>query len=138
MIWSILKVKKSLAFVGNSGQVLTSVIVFMAFGLTVIVLSTALTIINIQTTTKVNLSAQTLSYAEAGAEDAILRLARDPSYSGGSYNIDSAVINISVSGDAINKVITSAATYRGFTKKIVVYVSLANNKITLVSWKQQI
>lgn len=122
----------------SSGQILTSVIVFMAFGLSVIALSSILTIINIQTTAKTGISAQALSYAEAGAEDAVLCLIRDPAYSGGTSALDSATVSVTVSGDPVNKTITSTATYNGFTKKIVAQVSLANNRLTLVSWKQVI
>ena len=122
----------------KSGQILTSVIVFMAFGLSVIALSSILTIINIQTTAKNSTSAQALGYAEAGAEDAVLRLIRDPTNSGGTTSLESAIVTVIVSGDAVNKTITSTATYNGFTKKIVAQVSLANNKLTLVSWKQEI
>ncbi len=122
----------------KSGQILTSVIVFIAFGLSVIALSSILTIINLQNTAKNIISVQALSYAEAGVEDAILRLIRDPAYPGGVATLDSATVAVTISGDAINKTVTSTATYNGFTKKIVVVASLANNKLTLVSWKQGI
>ena len=122
----------------KSGQILTSVIVFMAFGLSVIVLSSILTIINIQITAKNSVSTQALGYAEAGAEDAVLRLIREPTYSGGTTSLESASVTVTVSGDAVNKTITSTATYNGFTKEIVATVSLANNKLTLVSWKQEL
>lgn len=125
-------------FRSRSGQILTSVIVFMAFGLSIIALSSVLTIVNIQNTAKNSMSAQALSYAEMGAEDALLRLIRDPDYPGGTLFIDSATIAVNVSRDTTNKTVTSTATYRGFTRKVVVQVSLANNKLTLISWKQQI
>lgn len=122
----------------DSGQILTSVIVFMAFGLSVIAISSVLTIINIQNTAKNSESAQALYYAEAGAEEGIMRLVRDPAYTQGTLLIDSASVSISVTGDLLNKVITSIARYNGFTKKIVVQVSLADGKVTLVSWREEI
>lgn len=118
------------------GQILTSVIVFMAFGLSVIALSSVLTIINIQNTAKNSQSVQALNYAEAGAEEAVLRMIRDPAYPGGALLIDEVSVSIGVAGDAANKTVTSTASYTGFTKKIRVTVSLANNKLTLISWKQ--
>lgn len=120
----------------KSGQILTSVIVFMAFGLSVIALSAVLTIINIQSTAKNAQSAQALNYAEAGAEEGVLRLIRDPAYSGGTLLIDTVSVPITVTGDAVSKIVTATATYNGFTKKIQAQVSLANNKLTLISWKQ--
>lgn len=122
--------------INNHGQILTSVIVFMAFGLSVIALSAVLTIINIQNTAKTTQSVQALNYAEAGAEEAVLRLLRDPNYPGGTLTIDAVSVSINLTGDAVNKTIVSIASYNGFTKKIQATVSLANNKLTLVSWKQ--
>ncbi len=120
----------------TGGQILTSVIVFMAFGLSVIALSSVLTVINIQNTAKISQSAQALNYAEAGAEEAVLRLIRDPAYLGGTLLIDSVSVSISITGDVVTKTIISTAGYNGFTKKIQAQVNLANNKLTLVSWKQ--
>jgi hypothetical protein len=108
----------------------------MAFGLSVIALSAVLTIINIQSTAKNAQSAQALNYAEAGAEEGVLRLIRDPAYSGGTLLIDTVSVPITVTGDAVSKIVTATATYNGFTKKIQAQVSLANNKLTLISWKQ--
>ena len=83
----------------DSGQILTSVLVFMAFGLSVIALSATLTVINIQNTAKLAQSEQASNYAEAGAEEAILRLIRDPAYSGGSLPLSAdTVIGITVTG----------------------------------------
>ncbi|PIS22322.1 hypothetical protein COT50_02560 [candidate division WWE3 bacterium CG08_land_8_20_14_0_20_41_10] len=121
----------------DSGQILTSVLVFMAFGLSVIALSATLTVINIQNTAKLAQSEQASNYAEAGAEEAILRLIRDPAYSGGSLPLSAdTVIGITVTGVGDSRTIISTATYNGFTKKVQAVVSLANNKATLVSWKQ--
>lgn len=121
----------------DSGQILTSVLVFMAFGLSVIALSATLTIVNIQNTAKFAQSEQASNYAEAGAEEGILRLIRDPAYSGGNLSLSAdSVIVISVSGVGATRTVTSTATYNGFTKKVQAEVSLANNKVSLVSWKQ--
>lgn len=121
----------------DSGQILTSVLVFMAFGLSVIALSATLTVINIQNTAKLAQSEQASNYAEAGAEEALLRLIRDPTYSGGSLSLSAdSVIGITVTGVGDSRTVTSSATYNGFTKKVQAVVSLANNKVTLVSWKQ--
>lgn len=121
----------------DSGQILTSVLVFMAFGLSVIALSATLTIINIQNTGKLSRSEQASVYAEAGAEEAILRLIRDPGYSGGTLALSSdATIAIQIATNDTSRTVTSTATYSGFTKKIQAVVSLANSKATLISWKQ--
>ncbi|MBU1970320.1 hypothetical protein KJ605_00875, partial [Patescibacteria group bacterium] len=118
------------------GQILTSVLVFVAFGLSVIALSAALTIISMQNTAKYPQSEQALGFAELGVEEAMLRLIRDPAYAGGALLIEDASIFLEISGDAETKTITSNASYSGFNKKVQVQVSLANHKLTLLSWKQ--
>jgi hypothetical protein len=121
----------------DSGQILTSVLVFMAFGLSVIALSATLAIISMQNTAKYAQSEQASNYAEAGVEEAILRLMRDQNYVGGSVPISadaSVVTQVTVNGE--NRTIISTAIYNGFTKKALAQVSLANNKVTLVSLKQ--
>jgi hypothetical protein len=121
----------------SSGQILTSVLVFMAFGLSIVALSATLTIISMQNTAKYSQSEQASIYAEAGAEEAVLRLIRDPSYSGGNFPVATGatvVIQVATSGEI--RTITSTATYNGFTKKVLAQVNLANSKVTLVSWKQ--
>lgn len=120
----------------NRGQILSSVLVFMAFGLSVIALSAALTIINIQNTSKYIESANTLNYAEAGAEEAIIRLIRDSNYNGGSFTLGTASISVSVTGAAPNKTVVSTATCNGFVSKIQLTLTVSNGKISLVSWKQ--
>jgi hypothetical protein len=121
----------------SSGQILTSVLVFMAFGLSIVALSATLTIISMQNTAKYSQSEQASIYAEAGAEEAVLRLIRDPSYIGGSFPVASgSVVSIQVVANGDDRVITSTATYNGFTKKVLAQVNLANSKVTLVSWKQ--
>ena len=121
----------------DSGQILTSVLVFMAFGLSVIALSVALTVINMQNTAKYSQSEQATNYAEAGVEEAILRLIRDSTYSGGNLLLATdASITIQVTANGDDRAITSTAIYNGFTKKVLAQVSLANSTATLVSWKQ--
>jgi hypothetical protein len=118
------------------GQILVSVIIFMALGLTVIAMSAALTVINLQNTMKYSESAKALSYAEAGAEEGILRLIRDPTYSGGTLPLDAISVTISVVTNGTNKDVTSTAIYNGFTKKILARISLVGDKATLLSWDE--
>lgn len=120
----------------DKGQVLTSVIVFMAFGLSVIALSAALTIVHMQNTLKYSESARSLNYAETGIEEALLRLVRDPAYLGGSLLIDTTSVSISVADDTGGKGVTSTAIYNGFTKKIYAVINLDNSRVTLLSWKE--
>lgn len=118
------------------GQVLVSVLIFMSFGLVIITMSAALTVINMQNTMKYAESARALNYAEAGAEEGIMRLIRDPSYSGGTLPLDSAVITLTVLTNGTNKTLTSTAVYNGFTKKVLVQLSLAGGIVSVTTWNE--
>lgn len=122
----------------KSGQVLTSVVVFVAFGLSVIALSAVLMVINMQNTLKYTESGNCLNHAEAGVEEAVLRLLRDPTYSGGTMLLEGVTTTVTVSGTDTDKSILAVATYNGFAKKVLATVSLAGDKVSLLSWKEVI
>lgn len=81
-----------------------------------------------------NVETGTLSYyaAEAGAENALLRLLRDTTYTGETMAVGDATVVIQVSGG----VITSTATYLGSVRKIEVQTVYNNNVLTISSWKE--
>lgn len=120
----------------SNGQILTSVIVFVAFGLSVIAMSAVLTIINIQNSANNAQSLQALVYAETGTEEAVINLIRNPSYAGGTFTMGSTSVVVTVSGGISDKTILSTANYNGFTKKIESHVNLSNNTVVITSWRQ--
>jgi len=122
----------------SGGQILTSVIVFVAFGLSVIALSAILTIINLQNSMKNIESLNCLSFAESGVEEALLNLLRDPSYTGGTFSVDSAEVIVTVSTNAGVSTINSKAIYNGFTRSIVATASIENMELSLLSWSESL
>lgn len=70
--------------------------------------------------------------AEAGAENALIRLLRDPNYVGEtlSVGVNSAVVTVA------GGVITSVGTASNLTKKIQVDVSYNDNQMVVTSWKE--
>jgi len=66
--------------------------------------------------------------ADSGAENALLKLERDPLYSGEVY--------IVVTGDT-TKTIDSTVVMGDFTRKVEVLANFNNNVLSVTSWKEQ-
>lgn len=73
--------------------------------------------------------------ADSGAENALLKLERDPSYSGEVYTINGATITITVTGGT-TKTIDSTVVLGDFTRKVEVLANYTNNVLTTTSWKE--
>jgi hypothetical protein len=73
--------------------------------------------------------------ADSGAENALLRLVRDPEYVGEQYLVGGGTIDISISGTS-PKIITSQASLRGYVRTVEVITSYNNNVLDVTSWKE--
>jgi hypothetical protein len=81
-----------------------------------------------------NLEQGTVAYyaAEAGAENALIRLIRDSGYNGEILAVDGATVTIQVTGNTI----TSIAEYGNSIRKVEVQTLYNNNVRSVVSWKE--
>ena len=70
--------------------------------------------------------------AEAGAENALMRLLRDPSYTGETLPVGNNNATVTVSGSTI----TSIGQVNNLTRKIQVITSYNNNQMIVTSWKE--
>lgn len=120
----------------QSGQTLVALLSFMTVAITITTAATLITVESIKTTTIYSIGNTALSLAETGAENALLRLARDPAYSGESLNIAGGTAIISISPSLPSKTITSEAVVGDTRRKVQVQVTLANNQVTITSWKE--
>lgn len=119
----------------KKGQALISLLIFTAIASTVTAGTVAVAIINSQSTTKYAQGEQVYHIAEAGVENAILRLLRDRSYSGETLSIGAGSATITVSGTT-NVTITSIGIEGDFKRKIQVVGEFANNAFSTTSWKE--
>ncbi len=71
--------------------------------------------------------------AEGGAENAILRLLRNPEYTGESLNIGLGTDTINVTGTT-DKVIVSEGNYNSFTRKVRVNGTFVSNQLNITDW----
>src|SRR3989338_10015638 len=92
------------------GQALVTLLVFIATATIITAAATTVTLINSQTTGKFAQGESALSIAQTGADNAILRLLRNPSYSGEVLTVGNGTVTINVSGSSV-KTITSEGKY---------------------------
>ena len=124
-------------FIINSdkGQALISLLVVMLSGIIITSGAVAVTIINSQTTDKYASSEQSYAIAESGADNALLRLLRDPNYLGETVSIGNGTATVTVTGSTTKTIISEGVT-GSFKRKIQVVGSFLNNVFTISSWSE--
>ena len=116
----------------QKGHILVTLLFFMVISISII---TSIVFIAFNTLKSGSSMEQgTLAYyaAETGVENALIRLVRDPAYSGETFTLDQGSVLIEVSGD----VITSTATIGNSIKKIQVETVYNNNILEISTWKE--
>ena len=122
------------------GQALVLLLVFIAIATTIIGGAVAITIINSQSTSKFALGEEALAVAESGADNAVLKLLRFPTYNGSNFpqeilTVGDGTTTINVSGSP-NVTISSSGQVGNIIRKIDVKGTYQNNRLTVTSWKQ--
>ncbi len=117
------------------GQSLVTLLVFMIIGITITSAAVVMTITNSQNATKFQEGMIAFQVAESGAENAIIRLLRDPNYTGETLAIGGGTAVITVSGTT-TKTIVSAGTNGNYYRKVQVIAGYVNNLLTITSWQE--
>lgn len=114
-------------------------LVFMMMASVVIGAAVIMTLVNSTSSGKLEAGESALAVTESGAENALLRLLRDPNYTGTGYNgeaeldVGTGKAHISVN----NGLITAIGKDGIFTRTILVTTSYNNNVLTVISWREQ-
>ena len=119
----------------NEGQTIVILLSYMVIAIIIITASIALVINGSIGTDKIYQGANSLNIAESGAETAMIKLLRNPSYTGETLVIGNGQAVITVTGTN-PKTILSEGTLNNFTRKIQVIVDTSNNTLTATSWKE--
>jgi type II secretory pathway pseudopilin PulG len=119
----------------QSGQTLITLLFFMVISLVIIGTAVIVLMLNSQGTTKLEEGIEALAAAEGGAENAVLRLLRNPNYTGEILPIGGGTATITVTGTD-PKTITSTAQIGNHIKRVQVVVGYTNNILTVSSWRE--
>ncbi len=119
----------------NQGQALVLLLVSTAIGIiTTSAVITAAIVVN-QSTALFTKSQLALALAESGVENAIIRLLREPNYTGETLNLADGQVVVSVTGGT-NKTIVAQASVVDVVRKIQVDGTFSNTVFTINNWRE--
>src|SRR3989338_1300379 len=117
------------------GQTLLMLMVFLIIAVTVTSAAASLILVNTANTQKMEGGTIAFQIAESGIENALLRLLRNPNYTGeNDLPIGNGTADISVTG-ANPYTITSTGISGNFSRTIQVVVNY-NGNMTITSWRE--
>jgi hypothetical protein len=119
----------------NKGQTLVTLLFFMVIAITITTGALMVIFINTQAQTKVQQSQTAYYITESGVENAIIRLLRDPTYTGETLTVGEGSVVIQVAGSG-PYTITATGTDGNFTRKIQVVAAYTNNILSIQSWQE--
>lgn len=120
----------------QKGQALITLLFFVIVSITITSAAVTLIMISSLSATKLEMSTNALTIAESGAENAMLRLLRNPFYTGETgLAVGNGTATITVSGTNPTT-ITSTGIIGNFKRRVEVKVGYTNNILTVQSWKE--
>lgn len=119
----------------QKGQALVTLLFFVLISLTITTSAIIIIIANSISAGKIEQGTASYYSAESGIENALLRLLRDPNYSGETLTIGGATVVTTVSGSN-PKTIVSTSQEGSFKRKISALATYSNGYYTISSWKE--
>jgi hypothetical protein len=120
----------------KKGQTLIILLVFMMIAITVTSVTVTTSLVNTQNTDKMQEGIEALHVAQSGAENAMLRLLRDPTYAGETLTVGQGTSIITVTGTT-TKTIVSIGKYGRYVRKVQIDVGNTNGILVVTPpWKE--
>jgi hypothetical protein len=119
----------------ESGQALIVLLFFMIIAITLSTTAIAVVANNSLSVTRTEENAHALEIAEAGAQNALIRLIRIPGYTGETLTVSGGSATVVVTG-ASTKTILSTGVNGSFTRKIKVTATFTGGILTVVGWQE--
>lgn len=122
----------------QKGQTLVSLLIIIA--VTVLAVASAIVSASLSSTTAITTISDKVYYAaETGAEEALIKLLRDPGYSGETFDLEGVNVEVSVTSPTpTERVITSIASTNSIKRRVDVSAQFLNNILTVTSWDEMI
>lgn len=122
-------------FYRQRGQALVTLLVFMVVGVIITSAATIIILVNALSSGRIQRGEEAYYASETGIENGILRLLRNPTYTGETLTVNGGTVVIQVAqGDPVT--LTSTATLNNIVRKIQVQMIYNNNMLTVSSWKE--
>jgi len=124
----------------QQGQTLVTLLFFMVIALTITTGAIIIIYVNTQAQTKVQQSQSAYYVAESGMENAMIRILRDPGYTGETVTIGEGTASVSATLSGTVNAGTFTATSSGivgnFVRKIQVIGNYTSDVFSIQSWKE--
>jgi len=117
----------------ESGHTLVTILVFTVVALAVVTASVNAIITITRSTAVLERHIIVTQAAESGIENAILRLLRDPSYTGETLIINDITVIVTVTGSD-PKSVTASSQYFGAKQTVEATATYNENRLTISSW----
>lgn len=120
----------------QSGQALVTLLFFTIIATLLTSAAIVVVVVNAKSTNQVMQANISRSIAESGVENALLRLLRNPSYTGETMTLNggTAVVQVSQSGSTYT--ITSTGTNNNFVSTMQATATVTNDTMSVTSWKE--
>ncbi|MCA9372630.1 hypothetical protein KC921_00860 [Candidatus Woesebacteria bacterium] len=119
----------------QSGYMLTALLVFLVVIIIITTTSVMISVSSLRSQTFFDGGSEALAAADSGAENAILRLLRDPSYTGETLQVGDSDVIITVVGSS-PQVVTVVADSGSFERTVEVNLDRINGMLEVTSWKE--
>ena len=119
----------------SKGQTLVTLLFFMVIAITVTTGAVIIVFANTTGQTKLQQSQTAYYIAESGMENSLIRLLRDPSYTGETLPVGEGTAITTINGSG-PYTITATGTVGSFVRTVQVVANYTNNILTVQSWKE--
>lgn len=120
----------------QNGQALITLLLYVMILAVVTTAAVLLFVLNIQSGVKLQESIRAYYVAESGAENALLRILRDPTYTGESnLPVGDGLATIVVTPGS-QTIVNVTGTVGSFTRKVQVVVNYSGGSYTISSWQE--
>jgi hypothetical protein len=120
----------------QAGQALVTLLFFILISLTITSGAIIIIIANSQSVSKFQEGDLSYYAAESGVENALLRLLRDPDYTGETLMIGSTTVIATVSGAVFPKTVTATGQNGNFIRKVQAQINYDGTHYTFSNWKE--
>jgi hypothetical protein len=120
----------------QDGQALVVLLFYMIIAITLSTTAVAVLLSNSLSVTRNEEGVHALEIAEAGAENALIRLMRATDYSGEILTVGGGNATVTVGGDNFIKIATSTGVVGDFSRTVQVTAGVDNGVLTVLSWEE--
>jgi hypothetical protein len=123
----------------ESGQSFVSLLLIAVIGITIATGATMLVIINSQSGLRLQQGTVAYAIAQSGAENALLRLLRDPTYSGETnMPVGDGTVDVEVSNSAGTYIATASSRLGNYVRKVQIMAHYNSDYVLVIDSRKEI